>query len=98
MEQASGEPGSEPATSPAARVAVILGFALHIGMGVLILVSGLIMPYWAVGVLAVIWVIGLIVAIRGRARPSLVLAVPFAMLAIWILAAWGGDRFLDWTA
>jgi hypothetical protein len=77
---------------------VIVGFVLHAAMGALILVSGLIMPLWAVGVLATLWVVALIAAIRWRGRPARVFAVPVVMLAVWLGVAWAGDRFLDWTA
>jgi hypothetical protein len=87
---------NEPSTG--ARIAVILGFVLLAADGLLVLVSGLIMPYWAVGVLAAVWLGAVTVAIRGRARPGLVLATPFVFLALWAAAAWGGDAFLDWTA
>jgi hypothetical protein len=77
---------------------VVVGFLLLGAMGLLVLVSGLIMPIWAVLALGVLWLVAVGVAIRWRSRPSIVLAVPFAMLGIWLAAAWLGDRFLDWTA
>ena len=80
------------------RAIVVLGFVLHVAMGVVILVSGLIMPAWAVGVLAALWVVTLVAAIGWRDRPGLVITVPIATFAIWLAAAWAGDRFLDWTA
>jgi hypothetical protein len=77
---------------------VIIGFFLHVAMGALILVSGLIMPLWAVAVLAGLWVVALVAAIRWRARPGRVVALPVIMFATWLGAAWAGDHFLDWTA
>jgi hypothetical protein len=99
MERAADERGSRSwdRMSGGGKLAVVAGFALHAAMGVVVLVSGLIMPIWAVGVLAVVWLAALAVAIRWRGRPPLVLLVPFAMLAIWGLTAWLGDTFLDWT-
>jgi hypothetical protein len=85
-------------TSGAGRVAVFGGFVLLVAVGALIAVSGLIMPYWAVGSLAVIWLVALVTAIQLRARPGAVLALPFVLMAIWVIAAWAGERFLDWTA
>jgi len=79
-------------------VAVVVGFLLHLAVGGLVLVSGLIMPAWAVVVLAIVWAGALVVAIRWRARPALVVVVPFVMLAIWVVTAWVGDRLFDWTA
>ena len=85
-------------TSGASRLAVIGGFVLLVLVGALIVVSGLIMPYWAVGVLALAWVGALVIAFQLRERPAAVLVIPFVLLAIWALSAWAGDRFLDWTA
>ena len=56
------------------------------------------MPYWAVAVLGVIWVIGLLAAIRWRNSRPLFLALPFAIVGLWFLTAWAGETFLGWTA
>ncbi|HJP64789.1 MAG TPA: hypothetical protein VKA30_00635 [Actinomycetota bacterium] len=80
------------------KAALALGFALLAGMGALILVSGLIMPLWAVAALAALWILAVVAAILWRGRPGSVLAIPFALFAVWLAAAWAGDRFLDWTA
>ena len=58
------------------RVAVITGFLLHAGVGVFVLSSGLMMPVWAVVVLAAVWVASLAGAIRERHRPLHVLLTP----------------------
>ncbi|HYU58113.1 MAG TPA: hypothetical protein VEO00_08705 [Actinomycetota bacterium] len=81
-----------------ARPLVVVGIVLQAAVGALVLVSGLIMPIWAVIALGVVWAIGTGLAIRWRRRPSLVLLVPLVVLAIWALAAWAGEAFLDWTA
>jgi hypothetical protein len=85
-------------TTPASRVAVVAGFVLHGVVGVWVLLGQLIMPLWAVGILAVIWVVGLVLAFRWRARPALILLVLLVTLAIWFVTAWLGETFLDWTA
>ena len=77
---------------------VTIGFILELAVGILILVSGLIMPIWAVIALGVVWLVGLVIAIRWRRKPAVVLAVPLAMIAIWAATAWAGDALLDWTA
>jgi len=79
-------------------VALAAGLVLHGAMGLVVLVSGLIMPIWAVLALGAVWIIGFVVVIRWRAKPSVVLLVPVVMFAIWAFTAWLGDRFLDWTA
>ena len=84
--------------SAARSVIVVVGFVLLLGAGVLVLVSGLIMPVWAVIALGVLWVVGLVIALRWRRTPAVVLAVPLAMIAIWGATAWAGETLLDWTA
>jgi hypothetical protein len=91
--------GESTGTGSVTRSAVVVvGFILEFGVGILILVSGLIMPIWAVIALGVVWLVGLIVAIRWRTKAAVVLAVPLAMIAIWVATAWVGDALLDWTA
>jgi hypothetical protein len=84
--------------STAAIVAAVVGFLLHLAVGGWIIVGGLIMPAWAVLAMMVLWGVALVLAIRWRRRPVLVLAAPPVMLAIWFLVAWAGDTFLGWTA
>lgn len=84
--------------SATARLPVAVGFLLHFAMGVVVLVSGLIMPPATVVALGVAWVGALVEAILWRRRPWVVLATPFAMLAIWLVTAWIGDAFFGWTA
>ncbi len=79
-------------------LALVAGAVLQAGAGMLVAVSGLIMPFWAVGVLAVVWAVGVAVQIRHRHRPLVVLAVPFVVAAIWLLTGTLGEAFLDWTA
>lgn len=79
-------------------VVTVVGFLLYFAAGLPILVGGLIMPGYAVGILGVIWLAGLILAIRWRDRAGLFLALPFIMVAIWFAVAWLGDTFLGWTA
>jgi len=93
---ASGE--STGSSSVARDIVVVIGFILELGLGILVLVSGLIMPIWAVVALGVLWIVGLIVAIRWRRNAAVVLAVPLAMIGIWVATAWAGDALLDWTA
>lgn len=84
--------------SAGAIVAAVVGFLLHLAVGGWILVGGLIMPAWAVVAMTILWAAALVLAIRWRGRPVLILAIPVATLAIWFLVAWVGDTFLGWTA
>jgi hypothetical protein len=82
----------------AGRIAAVVGFLLLAGMAALILVSGLIMPYWAVGALAVVWVVALAMALKWRSRGGIVLGIGFGLVVAWLAVAWAGEAFLDWTA
>lgn len=75
-----------------------LGILVYLASGLPFLFGGLIMPIWAVLVLGAIWLIGLLVVIRGRANRLLLFGLPFVMLGLWFLASWAGEKFLGWTA
>jgi len=79
-------------------VVTVVGFILCFAAGLPILVGGLIMPGYAVGLLGLIWLAGFIFAIRWRDRRGLFLVFPFITVAIWFAVAWLGDTFLGWTA
>ncbi len=51
------------------RILVILGFVAQLGVGFVVMVSGLIMPLWAILALGVVWVVGVVVMIRNGDRP-----------------------------
>lgn len=89
---------SEGGTSGPARAWVILGFVLLVAAGGLILVSGLIMPAWAVGLLAALWLVAVVAAVRWRRSPALVFALPIGLVALWVALGWVGDHFWDWSA
>lgn len=84
--------------APGGLVVDVVGFALYAAAGFPVLVGGLIMPLWAIIVLAVIWIGGLYLAIRWRKQRNRFLALPFIMFGIWLATAYLGERFLGWTA
>jgi hypothetical protein len=84
--------------APGGLIVDILGFALYLVAGYLVLVSGLVMPLWAVLLLALVWVTGLFLAIRWRKQRNRFLALPFIIFAIWLATAYLGGTFLGWTA
>lgn len=81
-----------------AQVAMVIGFLLLLGVGYLVLVSGLFMPGGAIVGLAIVWAVALVLAVRWRRRPVVVILIPLVTLGIWLLTAWVGDTFLGWTA
>jgi len=76
------------------------GLALHLIVGVFpFSASGLLAPLWAVIVLGLVWLAGLVIAIRlVRSRPRLVPLVPLVALVFWAGLMLVGDLLLDWTA
>jgi hypothetical protein len=85
----------KPQTS---TLVTVVGFVLYAAAGLPILFAGLIMPWYGVAFLGVLWVIGLVLAIRWRDRTLVFLALPFVMVGLWFLTAWAGETFLGWTA
>lgn len=61
--------------------------------------SGLVAPYWAVGVLLVVWLVLMVMTCRWfLARPKRALVMPVIALIVWFGAISAGGFFLDWTA
>lgn len=81
-----------------AASSLVIGGALHVLLGATIAVSGLIMPAWAVGVLAIAWAVGTASIVRWRRRPPLVVAVAVSLWIVWLGLASVGDAWLGWTA
>ncbi|MER7459838.1 hypothetical protein [Micromonospora sp. NPDC126480] len=76
-----------------------LGLAAHLVLAFFYVVSGLVVPAWALAGLLVIWLALLAVAIRLlRQRPAFVPLVPLAAVLIWLAVVSAGDAWLDWTA
>jgi len=61
--------------------------------------SGLVAPYWAVGVLLVVWLVLTVVTCRWfMPHPRRTLVMPVVAFAVWIGTISAGGAFLDWTA
>jgi len=86
-----------PDQDRSSSIVTVVGFVLYLAAGFPFLFGGLIMPGYAVGILGLVWLAGLLLAIRWRRRRGL-LALPFIVVGIWLAVAWLGDTFLDWTA
>lgn len=80
------------------RVVLVVAALGHLAVGVVVAASGLIMPGWAVAVLAVVWALGASAMLRWRAHAWRPLAVPVLVLAVWAAVASAGDAWLGWTA
>jgi hypothetical protein len=61
--------------------------------------SGLVAPYWAVGVLLVLWLAMFVVTCRWfMPYPKRTLVMPVVAFAVWIGLISAGGVLLDWTA
>ena len=61
--------------------------------------SGLVAPWWAVGVLLVLWLVMLVTVCRWFVPyPKRTLVMPVVALLVWFGAVTAGGAFLGWTA
>ncbi len=77
-----------------------IGLALYVGVGLLYLVSGLVVPVfpWLV-LLNFLWAAGLVFAIRlSRERWWMATVVAVGAILFWVAYVAAGDAFLGWTA
>lgn len=55
-------------------------------------------PWWAITLLAVVWVAALLLAIGWfTTRPKVVALLPLLVALVWVASVVGGARFLDWA-
>ena len=91
--------GARSLTTPSGLMIGLVGFALHVVVGVFIFFSTLVAPPWAVAALLVVWLVALYVGgRRWQARPWMAIVLPLGMFVVWMLVLWLGDVFLGWTA
>ncbi len=76
-----------------------VGMAFMAATLFLVLASGLVAPPWAVGLLAVVWLLFFGLGVRWfMHHPWRVAALPAAMAAVWFATIAAGARFLGWSA
>jgi hypothetical protein len=55
-------------------------------------------PWWAVTLLALLWVAALLLAIRWfTTRPRTVVVIPLVLTLVWFAVVVGGARLLGWS-
>ncbi len=96
--QDSASSSPTPPITVLAKIARWIGLLLFLAVGWLYLVSGLMAPMWAVGILWVVWVALLVAVIRLWRRPWMVVWVAVASYLIWAGVMLFGDFVLGWTA
>jgi hypothetical protein len=73
--------------------------AAHLAIGYVVLVSGLVVPWYAVLGLAVWWIVLAAVLVRlVRRRSWWTAAVPVVAAASWVVVVAGGGWALGWSA
>ncbi|WP_448072012.1 hypothetical protein [Georgenia yuyongxinii] len=89
---------NEAGGSLAGHVAAVAGLVLLLVLLPFYLASGLMAPYWAVGMLIVIWLALFLLGVRWfRRRPFLVLLLPVVAVAVWFVLMVGGESLFGWT-
>lgn len=78
---------------------LLVGSALLAVMGVLVFASGLIVPPWAVVVLAAVWIVAVVMAFRSwRTRMFGPLLAGIAVAVFWVIFVLSGEALFGWTA
>lgn len=55
-------------------------------------------PWWAIALLAAVWLMGLLLAIAWfTARPKAVALIPVVLALVWFATVVGGARYLGWS-
>jgi hypothetical protein len=75
-----------------------IALLLHLPVGYLYLVSGLVVPAVGLLPLGLLWAGLLVLLVRHRQRPFVSVAVPLGALGIWFGILWFGGTVLGWTA
>ncbi len=88
-----GEAGSTWRT-----VAFVVGIVAHLGVGVLYLAVGLVVPGLAIPFFWAFWILLLVMAVRRRENPGWVLATPVVAAAALLAAVSLGEAVFGWTA
>ena len=88
---------TEPRTGPI--VVAVLAGVLHLVVGYFYLVSGLVVPGYALIPLWIWWIVLAFVLVRWAIRGSWwTAAVPVVAAVTWFAVVFGGGALLDWQA
>lgn len=82
------------------QAAIVVGVAfaalLHVVVGYFYLVSGLVVPGYALVPLWALWIVFAVAIWRMRSRPAVVLAVPFVAAGVWFVVLTAGGAWWGW--
>ena len=92
--------GARPRRSDARDVlGSFIGMAGMAAMLFIVLASGLVAPWWAVTLMALVWLALLVLGARWfMRRPWWVALLPVVMALVWVGTISAGAAFLDWNA
>ncbi len=77
----------------------LVGLALHVIAGFLMLVSGLVAPLWAVASMLFVWAVLLGLGLRlWRVKPWVTIGFPVLAFVVWIATIAAGGAWLGWQA
>ncbi len=79
------------------RILNLVALALHLVVGFLVVVSGLVAPPAAVGSLLGLWLVATIVGVRLRRRTGMALVVAVIMTAVWVTTILLGTQLAGWN-
>jgi hypothetical protein len=80
-------------------VAAVVAGVAHLLVGYVYLISGLVVPFYALLPLWAWWIFLVVTLVRLAIRGSWwVLAVPAVAAVTWIVVVLGGGELLNWTA
>lgn len=84
--------------SAASTGLLVIGFVAQLLVGFVHLAGGLVVPFPWLPILWLVWSGFTVLAVLQRRRPAIVVAVPVASLAFFVLAVTLGERLLGWQA
>lgn len=88
-----------PGYTPIAILFGLIGLALHLTLGFLVIVSGLVAPLWAVWAMGAAWLGAAIYgAVTWRGSIKKALLIPIGSWSVYVGVLLFGDAVLGWTA
>jgi hypothetical protein len=97
VERSAVDRWSAPRADARPQRSAFIGMAGMAMVLFLILASGAVVPWWGIALLTLVWVAALVQGTRWfMSRPGRVLALPVALLALWLAVLYGGAVLLGW--
>ena len=92
-------PAQPPELTPRRVLYALVGLALHLTAGFVMLVSGLVAPPWAVVMMLFVWAFLLGLGLRmWRYKSWVTIVFPVIAFAVWIATLVLGEALFGWQA